>query len=81
MTDRYAVIGHPVEHSLSPRIHAAFARACGQDVSYDRVLAPLDGFRATVLAFRDAGGSGLNVTLPFKHQAWELAGTHSDYAR
>jgi shikimate dehydrogenase len=81
MTDRYAVIGNPVEHSLSPRIHAAFARASGQDVSYDRVLAPLDGFRATALAFRDAGGSGLNVTLPFKHEAWELAGTHSDYAR
>jgi shikimate dehydrogenase len=81
MTDRYAVIGHPVEHSLSPRIHAAFARASGQDVSYDRVLAPLDGFRATALAFRDAGGRGLNVTLPFKHEAWELAGTHSDYAR
>src|SRR5688572_18155338 len=81
MTDRYAVIGHPVEHSLSPRIHAAFARASGQDVSYDRVLAPLDGFRATALAFRDAGGRGLNVTLPFKHEAWELAGSHSDYAR
>jgi shikimate dehydrogenase len=81
MTDRYAVIGHPVEHSLSPRIHAAFARASGQDVSYDRVLAPLDGFRAAALAFRDAGGRGLNVTLPFKHEAWELAGTHSDYAR
>jgi shikimate dehydrogenase len=81
MTDRYAVIGNPVEHSLSPRIHAAFARASGQDVSYDRVLAPLDGFRATALAFRDAGGRGLNVTLPFKHEAWELAGTHSDYAR
>ena len=81
MTDRYAVIGHPVEHSLSPRIHAAFAHACGQDISYDRVLAPLDGFRATVLAFRDAGGCGLNVTLPFKHEAWDLAGAHSDYAR
>ena len=81
MTDRYAVIGHPVEHSLSPRIHAAFARASGQDLSYDRVLAPLDGFRAAALAFRDAGGRGLNVTLPFKHEAWTLAESHSDYAR
>lgn len=81
MTDRYAVIGHPVEHSLSPRIHAAFARASGQDLSYDRVLAPLDGFRAAALAFRDAGGRGLNVTLPFKHEAWALAESHSDYAR
>jgi shikimate dehydrogenase len=81
MTDRYAVIGHPVEHSLSPRIHAAFARSLGHDIAYDRVPAPLDGFRAAALAFRDAGGRGLNVTLPFKHEAWALAGSHSDYAR
>jgi shikimate dehydrogenase len=81
MSDRYAVIGNPVEHSLSPRIHAAFAHASGQDLSYDRVLAPLDGFRAAALAFRDAGGRGLNVTLPFKHEAWALAESHSDYAR
>ena len=81
MTDRYAVIGHPVEHSLSPRIHAAFARATGQDLSYDRILAPLDGFGAAALAFRDGGGRGLNVTLPFKHEAWKLADHHSDYAR
>jgi shikimate dehydrogenase len=81
MTDRYAVIGNPVEHSLSPRIHAAFARATGQDLAYDRILAPLDGFRAAALAFRDGGGRGLNVTLPFKHEAWRLAESHSDYAR
>ena len=81
MTDRYAVIGNPVEHSLSPRIHAAFARTTGQDLSYERILAPLDGFRAAALAFRDSGGRGLNVTLPFKHEAWKLAGSHSDYAR
>jgi shikimate dehydrogenase len=81
MTDRYAVIGHPVEHSLSPRIHAAFAGATGEDLAYDRILAPPDGFRAAALAFRDGGGRGLNVTLPFKHEAWELADSHSDYAR
>lgn len=81
MSDRYAVIGNPVEHSLSPRIHAAFARASGQDMVYDRILGPLEGFQATALAFRDAGGKGLNVTLPFKHEAWELADGHSDYAR
>jgi shikimate dehydrogenase len=81
VTDRYAVIGNPVEHSLSPRIHAAFARATGQDLSYDRILAPLDGFRAAALAFRAGGGRGLNVTLPFKHEAWKLADSHSDYAR
>jgi shikimate dehydrogenase len=72
MPDRYAVIGNPVEHSLSPVIHAAFARAMGQDVSYRKILAPTDGFVAAVCKFRDEGGKGLNVTLPFKHAAWRF---------
>ena len=80
MTDRYAVIGNPVEHSLSPRIHAEFARATGQDIAYGRLLAPRDGFRDAVAAFRAAGGKGLNVTLPFKHEAWRLAGMRSGFA-
>jgi shikimate dehydrogenase len=80
MTDQYAVIGNPVEHSLSPQIHARFARATGQDLSYGRILAPRDGFREAVLAFRAAGGKGLNVTLPFKHQAWDLASVRSGFA-
>ena len=73
MTDRYAVVGNPVAHSKSPLIHAQFARQTGQDIEYGRLLAPLDGFRATVEAFRREGGSGLNVTLPFKLEAFELA--------
>ena len=77
MTDRYAVVGNPVEHSLSPAIHAEFARATGENISYDRILAPLDGFRAMVLRFRDDGGKGLNVTLPFKPEAWRVADSHS----
>jgi len=77
MTDQYAVIGNPVEHSLSPEIHAAFARATGQDVAYGRVLAPLHGFRDAAFRFRDEGGRGLNVTLPFKQEAWKLADSHS----
>ncbi len=81
MADQYAVIGNPVEHSLSPAIHAAFARATGQDIAYGRLLAPLDGFRETVQRFRDGGGKGLNVTLPFKHEAWQLAELHSAQAR
>jgi len=81
MTDRYAVIGNPVEHSLSPAIHAEFARANGQDISYGRLLAPLDGFKAAVLKFREEGGKGLNVTLPFKQEAWRLADDHSPGAR
>jgi len=78
MTDRYAVIGHPVAHSKSPLIHAEFARRTGHDISYGALLAPLGGFRAAVLGFRDAGGRGLNVTLPFKHEAWRLADRRSE---
>ncbi|OGU24509.1 MAG: shikimate dehydrogenase [Hydrogenophilales bacterium RIFOXYD1_FULL_62_11] len=73
MTDRYAVFGHPVAHSKSPLIHAAFARQTGQDVSYEAILAPLDGFADSVAAFIAAGGRGANVTVPFKETAFKLA--------
>jgi len=72
VSDRYAVIGNPVGHSKSPQIHAAFARQTGQDIAYDRLLAPLDGFEATVRRFFREGGHGLNVTVPFKREAWDL---------
>jgi shikimate dehydrogenase len=74
--DRYAVVGHPVAHSRSPAIHAAFARQTGQALAYERLLAPLDGFAATVKAFATLGeppGRGCNVTVPFKFEAWALA--------
>jgi shikimate dehydrogenase len=70
MADRYAVIGHPVAHSKSPWIHAEFARAAAQDVDYQRIESPLDGFARTVDEFRAAGGRGANVTSPFKEQAF-----------
>jgi len=70
----YAVVGHPISHSKSPRIHSLFARQTGEPVEYTSVQAPLDGFAATVREFFDGGGGGLNVTVPFKEQAWELAG-------
>lgn len=73
MTDRYAVIGHPVAHSKSPAIHAAFAAQTGQDMTYEALPAPLDAFAATVAQFRAAGGRGLNITVPFKEEAWRLA--------
>jgi shikimate dehydrogenase len=73
MSDRYAVFGNPVAHSRSPAIHAGFARETGQDIAYERILAPLDGFAAAVEAFRGEGGRGANVTLPFKREAWQLA--------
>lgn len=78
--DRYAVIGHPVAHSRSPDIHAAFARQCGQQLEYLRLAAPLDGFAQAVAAFRSRGGLGLNVTVPFKEQAFALAGSRSPRA-
>jgi len=81
MTERYAVIGHPVAHSRSPWIHAEFARACGQDMEYGRIEAPPGGFAAAADAFREAGGKGLNVTLPFKEEACRYAGRLSDRAR
>jgi shikimate dehydrogenase len=81
MTDRYAVIGNPIAHSRSPEIHAAFARQTGQDLRYERLLAPLDGFGPAVAAFRAAGGRGLNVTLPFKGEAYHVATEATERAR
>ncbi|MDE2145532.1 MAG: shikimate dehydrogenase [Burkholderiales bacterium] len=78
--DRYAVLGHPVAHSRSPAIHAAFARQTGEAIEYGRVLCPLDGFEATVQAFADGGGRGCNVTVPFKFEAWRLAARRSERA-
>ena len=71
--DLYCVLGNPVAHSRSPWIHARFAELTGQALRYERQLAPLDGFAATVQAFRVAGGRGCNVTVPFKHEAAALA--------
>lgn len=71
--DRYAVIGHPVAHSKSPDIHARFAAQTRQNLQYERLLAPLDGFVAAVRAFAQQGGRGLNVTLPFKLEAYAMA--------
>jgi shikimate dehydrogenase len=67
--ERYAVIGNPVAHSLSPRIHGEFAAATGQALLYERLLAPLDGFVMVAGRFFAEGGAGLNVTVPFKEQA------------
>jgi shikimate dehydrogenase len=80
MTDRYAVIGNPIAHSRSPQIHARFASQTGETIEYGRLLAPVDGFAAAVLAFRDGGGKGLNVTLPFKLEAFALATERSTRA-
>lgn len=83
MPDRYAVIGHPIGHTLSPRIHAAFARTTGEDLVYGAIDGGADagGFERAVQAFRSQGGRGLSVTLPFKLRALLLASQADDDAR
>ena len=73
MTDKYAVIGNPIAHSKSPLIHKMFAQQTGQDISYEAIEAPLDGFAATVERLRNSGYKGCNVTVPFKFEAFKLA--------
>jgi shikimate dehydrogenase len=81
MSDRYAVIGNPVAHSKSPWIHAEFARATGEDIEYGRIEAPLGGFVEAVERWRSEGGKGLNVTLPFKHEAFRFCQRVGEGAR
>ena len=81
MTDRYALIGNPIAHSKSPRIHALFAAQTGQDMAYDAILAPLDGYAEAVASFVASGGRGMNVTLPFKEEAFRLADRRSERAQ
>jgi shikimate dehydrogenase len=76
MTDQYAVIGNPIAHSKSPQIHRMFAEQTGQDISYEPVLAPLDGFAATVERLRKEGYKGCNVTVPFKFDAFKIADSY-----
>jgi shikimate dehydrogenase len=81
MTDRYAVIGNPISHSKSPLIHRLFAAQTGQDISYEAIEAPLDGFAATVARLRREGYKGCNVTVPFKFEAYEIASERSERAQ
>ena len=78
---RYAVVGHPVAHSQSPFIHAAFAAQTGEPVRYERLLCPLDGFAPAVREFAAGGASGCNVTMPFKFEAFELVAKTTRRAR
>jgi len=79
--DRYVVIGNPIAHSKSPDIHARFAAQTGQNLVYERLLAPLDGFEHTVRNLIREGGKGANVTVPFKLEAFALADSLSPRAQ
>lgn len=79
--DRYVVIGNPVAHSRSPWIHACFAEQTRESIEYRALLSPLNGFAATVEAFRATEGRGANVTLPFKEEAFAISNTLSERAR
>ncbi|RTE65456.1 shikimate dehydrogenase [Amphritea opalescens] len=83
MTDRYAVFGNPIKHSKSPLIHKVFAQQTHQDLEYHSVLVPEDGFDVAVDNFLSPGsdGKGLNITVPFKEQAWQKAECHSERAK
>lgn len=80
-TDKYAVFGNPIKHSKSPAIHALFAKQCSQDMVYRAVKIELDGFARAASGFFEEGGAGLNVTVPFKQEAFDFAQRLSARAR
>lgn len=81
MTDHYAVIGRPINHTKSPLIHGLFAATSGQDLEYGAIEGSLEDFAGDVAGFRAQGGRGMNVTAPFKLQAFQLATEPSERAR
>jgi shikimate dehydrogenase len=79
-SDRYAVMGYPIAHSKSPFIHAAFAQQTGQLIRYEAILVMPGQFAQAVHTFREEGGKGLNITVPFKQEAYQLANVRSTRA-
>jgi shikimate dehydrogenase len=78
--DQYGVVGNPIQHSLSPQIHRLFAKQTHQELVYEPILVAFDGFERALQDFQAQGGKGLNITLPFKHQAFQLVDTLSERA-
>lgn len=79
--DHYAVFGNPISHSKSPAIHTQFAQQTSQSLTYEAICAPVDKFKESVMAFIGDGGKGLNVTVPFKEDAWKMAAILSERAQ
>jgi len=80
MTDHYAVLGNPIAHSKSPHIHALFAQQTGQDMDYQALCLSLDGFAAGIHALYEQGFLGMNVTVPFKFEAFSACESLSERA-
>lgn len=81
MADKYAVFGNPIAHSQSPDIHRQFAEQTGQDLSYSKQLVAEDGFEAAANEFFASGGKGLNITVPFKQDAYAYVARTTPRAR
>ena len=79
--NKYAVIGNPIHHSLSPTIHAQFSKQIGLSMSYEKILAPIDGFTATANNFVSSGALGFNITVPFKVEAYDLVDDYTFNAK
>ena len=81
MSDKYAVVGNPIDHTKSPLIHLSFAKETGQTIDYVAIEAPVGGFNDVADEFRRKGGLGLNITAPFKMDAFAYCTVLKERAR
>lgn len=79
--NRFAVMGSPISHSLSPRIHQIFASQLGISLTYEAIEVPLGHLNEGVAQFRRQGGAGANITVPLKEEAYALCAHHTERAK